>query len=349
MMLGVNLGLLFFGGVAAANDLELRYGRDDAKSSQLWLEFDLTRAVDALEFRLTGTPTHLETQKTTLNLKQKYTGLKPGTKRWVYQEKCVSAYWAGKVEVIFSDGARGEMPLSFESECPRTLVLNVPKEKLDLKSRVLTFEASEPIRWLELLLWLDGTEKALKKSYERLSLQRGEIRFADRVQEKDHEKIVRIDLKATSSSGAWSSYSLLPWKVEIPHQDVFFESASSRVPEGEKEKIVKAKNEIQRTLKRNAQALQLDGLHFSLWIVGHTDRVGTTQNNLKLSKARASALGQGLRDAGLRLPIHVCGVGEGQPRVQTRDEVGEARNRRADYILSSEQPSGFPECWSTLP
>jgi hypothetical protein len=55
----------------------------------------------------------------------------------------------------------------------------------------------------------------------------------------------------------------------------------------------------------------------------------------------------------LKIPIAFEGFGESALLVKTADEVDEPRNRRADYILSVEEPvfksSGFRPSWSRVP
>lgn len=54
---------------------------------------------------------------------------------------------------------------------------------------------------------------------------------------------------------------------------------------------------------------------------------------------------------GLKIPIAYQGFGETVLEVQTKDEVDEPRNRRADYLLSIEAPrmkTGVVPRWRRL-
>ncbi len=64
-------------------------------------------------------------------------------------------------------------------------------------------------------------------------------------------------------------------------------------------------------------------------VVGHTDRVGTEEDNLRLSLSRAQAVRDILVTEGVSAEmIQVIGRGELEPEVETPDGVAEPRNRR---------------------
>ena len=69
-------------------------------------------------------------------------------------------------------------------------------------------------------------------------------------------------------------------------------------------------------------------------VVGHTDRVGTTDANDALSLKRAGAMRDILIGAGIpREAIEIVGRGEREPLVQTTDGKSEERNRRVEIKL----------------
>jgi outer membrane protein OmpA-like peptidoglycan-associated protein len=66
-------------------------------------------------------------------------------------------------------------------------------------------------------------------------------------------------------------------------------------------------------------------------VIGHTDRVGTVDQNDKLSLKRAEAMRAVLIGEGIpATAIEISGRGERQPLVATADEVAEPRNRRVE-------------------
>lgn len=69
-------------------------------------------------------------------------------------------------------------------------------------------------------------------------------------------------------------------------------------------------------------------------VIGHTDRVGTTEANDALSLRRAQATREILIQRGFDARrIQAVGRGERDPAVATEDEVAEPRNRRTEIIV----------------
>jgi len=71
-----------------------------------------------------------------------------------------------------------------------------------------------------------------------------------------------------------------------------------------------------------------------IYVVGHTDRVGTELYNTKLSSRRAYyvrdlLVSSGIKSSDLDVSFH----GEAMPRVYTEDEVAEPLNRRVEVIV----------------
>jgi len=69
-------------------------------------------------------------------------------------------------------------------------------------------------------------------------------------------------------------------------------------------------------------------------VIGHTDRVGSTESNDALSKLRAATVREALIAAGVDSKvIEVAGRGEREPLVPTADEVSEPKNRRVEISV----------------
>jgi OmpA-OmpF porin, OOP family len=69
-------------------------------------------------------------------------------------------------------------------------------------------------------------------------------------------------------------------------------------------------------------------------VIGHTDRAGTEEANLRLSQARAEAVCDILVSGGVPAQIiQVVGRGELEPEVMTADGVAEPRNRRVEISV----------------
>jgi outer membrane protein OmpA-like peptidoglycan-associated protein len=70
-----------------------------------------------------------------------------------------------------------------------------------------------------------------------------------------------------------------------------------------------------------------------LYIAGHTDTVGPSAKNRKLSLDRALAIASYFRKKGLKIPIAFAGFGEEVLKVKTPDNTDERANRRVDYVI----------------
>ncbi|MEH6516813.1 MAG: OmpA family protein [Halioglobus sp.] len=69
-------------------------------------------------------------------------------------------------------------------------------------------------------------------------------------------------------------------------------------------------------------------------VIGHTDRVGSDEDNDQLSNARAQTVRRLIEEAGVSaVNIDAAGRGEREPLVQTADKVSEPRNRRVEINI----------------
>jgi len=72
----------------------------------------------------------------------------------------------------------------------------------------------------------------------------------------------------------------------------------------------------------------------NLTIKGHTDNVGSEEQNLKLSQSRAEAVKTYLTDRGINSGrIKVLYYGEEQPVASNETEEGREKNRRVELVV----------------
>ena len=116
--------------------------------------------------------------------------------------------------------------------------------------------------------------------------------------------------------------------MTIDHQDVEFSTNSSTIDATENAKLDASLTKIDDAMTRSEKFIKMQ-----LYVAGHTDTVGTSASNRKLSLARAHAIAAYFRAKGLSIPIAYAGFGEDVPAVKTPDETDERANRRADYVL----------------
>jgi outer membrane protein OmpA-like peptidoglycan-associated protein len=162
------------------------------------------------------------------------------------------------------------------------------------------------------------------------------------------EEVAKITIKAGDERG-YVGLELSPWSVNIPHDDVNFRTASSDIDAGEVPKLDAAYAKLGEILAKDKDKKYRS---LTLFIAGHTDTVGDSAYNLKLSRERARSIADWFRKRGARIPIAFEGYGETALAVSTADGVDEPRNRRVDYILSNDEPmmktNGFKPAWKRI-
>jgi outer membrane protein OmpA-like peptidoglycan-associated protein len=147
------------------------------------------------------------------------------------------------------------------------------------------------------------------------------------------EAVARLEVFGHDTDGYYKGVAITPWSFEVPHEDVAFATDSADISPSEEKKLGSSLRVIEKQLPL---ARRLGDV--TLYILAHTDTVGTAEYNLRLSTRRAQAIARWFRKNGLRIPMAYDGVGESMPKVKTADEVDEPRNRRVDYMLGVEPP-----------
>jgi outer membrane protein OmpA-like peptidoglycan-associated protein len=143
----------------------------------------------------------------------------------------------------------------------------------------------------------------------------------------------RIEVYGYDTEGFWKGVAITPWNVSIAHEEVNFQTNSDVIRASEVPKLEASLRKVADALSQHKEIGSI-----TLYIVGHTDTVGSVEHNLKLSRRRARAIAAWFKSKGLRNPVSYEGLGEASPLVKTADEVDEPKNRRVDYILSVEPP-----------
>lgn len=149
------------------------------------------------------------------------------------------------------------------------------------------------------------------------------------------ESVGRMELTVRDASDSWQGFELLPFSVDIPHDDVVFESGKWELRSAERPKLDEAHERILQAIREHGQDLAA-----RLYILGHTDTVGSAADNQLLSERRAREIARYLRRlGGITLPVVYAGFGESRLAVKTPDNTDEKRNRRAQYILAAQAPA----------
>ncbi len=255
--------------------------------------------------------------------------------------------YSGRITCV-AHGKPSSSQVSFETAVSGAVSVSIDKSRVDLGRGRMEMLVSIPEGKVEVKI-VSATDGATLVDHEQP--------FADHatgtplvVTWKPHSKeaeIGRVDVRVSDPTGAFQSFSLFPWSVYIPHEEVNFATDAAAIAPAEAPKL-------QASLAKIADALDKhkDLPAIKLYIAGHTDTVGAAKYNLGLSLKRAQSIAGWFRKNGLRIPIAFEGFGEQALRVATPDNTDEPRNRRVDYILSVEDPvlraTDFRPVWKTL-
>jgi outer membrane protein OmpA-like peptidoglycan-associated protein len=147
------------------------------------------------------------------------------------------------------------------------------------------------------------------------------------------EDVAKIEVWGYDTEGYYVGVAVIPWKVSVPHEELNFDTDSDVIRAGEVSKLEASLTKIKDLVSKHADLGKI-----TLFVVGHTDTVGTTDHNLVLSRRRARSIAAWFKEHGLKSPIAYEGLGKSALLVKTADQVDEPRNRRVDYILALEPP-----------
>ncbi len=237
---------------------------------------------------------------------------------------------------------RGPATVSVETVVTvmRPLDVKLAKNQVDLEERVLFFSLNNPAGRAALTVHGAGGH-VLHEATTDLSKRPAGTRLEVRWPELS-EPISRMVLRVADASDSWSDFELLPFSVEIPHEDVVFETAQHAIRSSEAVKLEDAYEAILDAIKEHGADLKA-----RLYVLGHTDSVGSAGDNQQLSDRRAAEIARWFAArGGISLPILAHGFGETQLLVKTADNVDEAKNRRAQYILAAQAPAATQ--WTTV-
>jgi outer membrane protein OmpA-like peptidoglycan-associated protein len=222
----------------------------------------------------------------------------------------------------------------------RPLEVQLRREQVDLEERVLVFAMNNPAGRAELSI-RNPTGRVIHEATTAFDGQPAGARLVLRWPALD-EPIARMALRVYDASDSWSEFELVPFSIDIPHEDVVFETARAEIRPSEEPKLAAAYDAILEAIREHGQDLKA-----RLYVLGHTDTVGSHADNLALSQRRAAAIARWfLARGGISLPILAQGFGETRLLVPTADSVDEPRNRRAQYILAAQSPAATD--WTTI-
>lgn len=210
---------------------------------------------------------------------------------------------------------------------PAPIHVGYDADHLDLDKHVLQFKPSRAITDASLVaIGEDGNELGTGSETYKETPAGGWLSITW-TQPAD-KRVMMLKLRVAAADGVATNVELIPWSVTVDHEDVNFNTDSAAIEPSETQKLDASLAKITEVVKRSEKFMKT-----RLYIAGHTDTVGPSSKNMKLSLARANAIGQYFKKKGLAIPIWVAGFGEDVLKVKTPDETDERANRRADYVI----------------
>lgn len=246
------------------------------------------------------------------------------------------------VQVEFTDSTTEEVKVPFSWSYGAPLSVDLSKASANVDDRTLTVQVTAPVVDAEVKAY--GARKALLDERRfPIGAGPGEIEVPWVGSPGD---VVLLDVKLNGDS-AWAGFTYSPWFLDIPHDDVLFESNSDVIRPEEEPKLQATLVQLKDVLDKYGDVVPV-----KLFIAGCTDTVGDRGSNRALSSRRARAIAKWLRNHGYNKPIFYHGFGEELLAVGTGDGVDEPANRRALYMVGANPPpagSGVPAVrWTPL-
>jgi len=249
----------------------------------------------------------------------------------VFKYQCALAGKAGNV--AFKD-----FELEFDTAVGDIPKLQLSADDVDEARRQLTLRLTEPAGKVELDVTGDDG-KPIDNVTVKFSGEAPGTPLVIKWTQKDDQVMSRFSLRAYDPAGYWNGLEAVTF-VDIPHEDIVFESGKWDIVPTEEKKLEAPLGRIQDELRKVAGMLQVN-----LYVGGYTDTVGKGEDNDELSRKRASAIASWFAAKGLKASILAQGFGERVLKVPTPDNTDELRNRRASYVLGTQPPPpsrGFP-------
>ena len=244
-----------------------------------------------------------------------------------------------EIYAVFTDGYVAEAVMPMEFSYGAGLTVDYGSVSADRKKEELSVRVSQQVETAEIIAY-GAEKKVLGQQTLSINSGPGEITLPWLGTARD---TVLIDVTLRNAD-SFAGFTYSPWYLDIPHQDVLFESNAFAIDESEEWKLDSTLKELQDVLRKYGSVVPV-----KLYIAGCTDTVGDGSHNKKLSNQRAKAISDWLRGHGYDAPIYYYGFGESLQAVKTGDGVDESANRRVLYIVTSDTPPDLPSVsWKQL-
>ena len=234
-------------------------------------------------------------------------------------------------------------PLFAKKRIP--LQVEIAKHDVDLSERTVHFKLNKRAKSSEIVVTSPEGKVLAKNSTTHRGAPAGSRLSITWPPLGEHTDNFRLELKITDTDNYWVTWEIVRFYVEIPHEDVVFETGKWNIRDTEAHKLDASLMLLKSTIKKYANSVPCH-----VYVAGFTDTVGSVDDNRKLSLKRARAIGRYFARRGLKqIPIFVRGFGEEALYVPTGDNVAEDQNRRAVYAVSTFPPDiPGPGTWEQI-
>lgn len=256
--------------------------------------------------------------------------------------------WKGELSVSFTDGGSGSMPLQFSTEVAPKLTFEVTNDQNDIRANHrVVLKANSVVTKVDVEVYGEDDALIASQSVSFDNAAPGTPLTVDWVPGKDGP-VIRLAVTAHDDKGFHNTGQFFPWTISVPHEEVVFDTGKWDIRPSEERKLRDALDEIRLQVRRYSKGVTVHGSEIRLFVSGFTDTVGDRAANRTLSQRRARAIGEWFKRNGVGVPVYVRGFGEDILKVQTPDETDEEKNRRADYDIGVNSPTGSLTGWSRL-
>jgi outer membrane protein OmpA-like peptidoglycan-associated protein len=258
---------------------------------------------------------------------------------------------AALAALLFAGAAAGEPPPTAPEELQAQerklppLKMLVERSKVDLAARRLEVKMSRTAEMVRIKVFDEMGDELTDEQHD-FSGRRAGTPLVVRWKQKNDEPVAKIEVYGHDVHGYWTGVAIVPWSLEIPHQEVHFDTDKADIKPEEEPKLEESYERVVEAIKKYEDLGAI-----KLYVAGHTDTMGSPAHNMDLSRRRARSIGAWFKKRGIKVPVFYEGFGESSLAVKTEDEVDEPRNRRVDYILAVEPPalkSGGNAAWKKL-
>lgn len=256
--------------------------------------------------------------------------------------------WSGELSVSFADGGSGSMPLKFTTEVAAKMTFEVVNDQDDIRDKQrVVLKANAVVSKVDVEVYGEDDALIANQSVPFDNAAPGTPLTVDWVPGKPGP-VLRLAVTVHDDKGFHNTGQFFPWTISVPHEEVVFASGKWDVRPSEEQKLRDALEKIRLEVKRYGRGVAVHGSEIRLFVSGFTDTVGDRGSNRALSQRRARAIGEWFKRQGVGVPVYVRGFGEDVLKVDTPDETDEERNRRADYDIGVNAPTGSLAGWSRL-